>query len=235
MILRRLAGLTWVIASTTVYSVSAIALGPLWRGAGRAIGRLWSRQMFAVFGLRVRVHGLDNAERNRNFVFVANHQSHLDIPLLLSILPHRLTFIAKKELFWVPFLGWGMAALGHISIDRSSARKARGSFDRAVQRLRTEGISLVVFPEGTRSTDGAVGAFKRGSFALAIESGLPVVPVAICGTRDALPKKSMLLTPGTVEIRFGAPIDTAGLCAADKESLAEKVRAAVMSLMSTGG
>jgi 1-acyl-sn-glycerol-3-phosphate acyltransferase len=220
----------WAAISCILFSIPVFIVSVFSRPAAQSIGRLWLRLIVAVCGLRLQVAGAQQLDPARRYIFIANHQSHLDIPALFSVLPYRLTFIAKRELFLIPFFGWGIGALGHIAIDRSNARKARESFSRAVLRLQREDISLVLFPEGTRSSDGAVGPFKRGSFALALESGLPIVPVAIDGTRAVLPKKGKRITPGSAGIRIGMPIDAAAEGISDKSELAARVRNAIIGM-----
>jgi len=227
---RSAAAVLWAAISCIVLSLPLFAVCIFSRPAAQSIGRLWLRLSVAVCGLRLGVSGAERLDAGRRYIFIANHQSHLDIPALFSVLPYRLTFIAKRELFLIPFFGWGIGALGHIVIDRSNARKARESFSRAVERLKREDISLVLFPEGTRSSDGAVGPFKRGSFSLALESGLPVVPVAIDGTRTVLPKKGKRITPGFARIRIGAPIDAVAEGISDKSVLGARVRNAIIDM-----
>ena len=227
---RSVAVVLWAAISCIVLSIPVFIVCAFSRPAAHAIGRLWLRCIVAACGLRLSVSGAQRLDAERKYIFIANHQSQLDIPALFSVLPYRLTFIAKRELFLIPFFGWGLGALGHIAIDRSNARKARESFSRAVERLKREDISLVLFPEGTRSSDGAVGPFKRGSFSLALESGLPVVPVAIDGTRTVLSKKGKRITPGYARIRIGTPIDAAAEGISDKSVLAARVRQAIIDM-----
>jgi 1-acyl-sn-glycerol-3-phosphate acyltransferase len=180
-------------------------------------------------GIRVTTTGGEKLDRKARYVFIANHQSYFDIPVLYAGLPFSLSFIAKKELFFIPFFGWGIAAIGHIWIDRDNARAARKSITRAISKLNRQCISLVLFPEGTRSITGEVGEFKRGSFTLALEAGVPVVPVSILGTRDVLPKKSRRFSPGTTTLVIGDPIVPAELSKLDKTKLSELVRERIVA------
>ena len=227
---RSIVGFIWVIVTTLIEGAVLIVTCIFSRKASHAISRMWARHLLEMFGVRLRLRGAGNLDPTARYVFVSNHQSHLDIPILISITRHFLTFMAKKELFFVPMFGWCLAAQGHISIDRRSPRKARESFDRAVQRLKSEEISLVIFPEGTRTRTGEIGDFKRGSFALAIESGLSILPIAIDGSFRVGPKGKLLVRSGTVTVSFGTPIATAGLTDNDREELAGRVRAAVVAL-----
>ncbi|MBD3319625.1 MAG: 1-acylglycerol-3-phosphate O-acyltransferase [Chitinivibrionales bacterium] len=212
------------LLSIFLYSIPTMLVSIFSRNTGHCIARAWSRRLLRAGCAEINVAGLESLDTSRRYVFIANHQSHLDIPALMSTLPFNLVFIAKKELFRFPFFGWGISMLGHISIDRSSARKARESFTNAVSRLKKEDIALVIFPEGTRSPDGIVGTFKRGSFALPLEAGLPIVPVTIRGTRNILPKKSYLIHPGKATITVHEPVTVNGASAVDKENAATRVR-----------
>lgn len=225
----------WVALTCVLFSIPVFLVCPFSRSLGGRIGRLWCAHLLWICGGRISVKGTENIDRRKHYVFVANHQSHLDIPTLFAAVPHRLVFIAKKELFYIPFFGWGIAALGHINIDRSNARRARESLTRAVKRLQHENISPVLFPEGTRSADGTVAEFKRGGFTLALESGLDIVPVSIDGTRIVLPKKSWHFGKGTVRILIGKPINARAEGLQDKESLSRRTREAIIGMGLTAG
>ena len=214
----------WLAASSIAYGTAALCCAVLSNRPARALARLWCAQLLFLAGVKVKTIGLEKVDRKERYVFVANHQSYFDIPALYAGLRFDLSFIAKKELFFIPFFGWGIAVVGHIWIDRENARNARKSITRAVSKLKDRHISLVLFPEGTRSVTGEVGEFKRGSFSLALEAGVPVVPVSICGTRDVLPKKSLRLRPGTVRLVIGDPVLPAQFAALDKTKLTEIVK-----------
>jgi 1-acyl-sn-glycerol-3-phosphate acyltransferase len=231
-VLRRLLTLFWGVLSTSIYGLAVICARFFSVELPRRISRIWARQLLAVGGVHSRVWGLEKIDPAGKYIFVSNHQSLLDIPCMLANVPLPLTFIAKKELFSVPIFGQGIKSLGHVCVDRSSARKARESFTRAVERLQKEDISLVIFPEGTRSVTGALGDFHRGSFTLAVESGLPVVPIAVVDTRKALPKNSMFIRSTEVALRIGDPIENNGHW--DKDALVEKTRFALSELVSAG-
>jgi 1-acyl-sn-glycerol-3-phosphate acyltransferase len=220
-----------IVLATFVFSSTVIVTVVLSRRVAEWAARTWARLWLLAAGAKCTVSGLDRLSPEKRYVFVSNHQSGLDIPLLYVLLPYHLSFIAKKELFYVPFLGWGMAAIGHIYIDRANARRAHQSIGRAVEKLRKEHRSLVVFPEGTRSADGHLGAFKSGSFALAIEAGVELVPVVIDGSCRVLPKGTLMTHPGPVHVAVGEPISVEGLVRSDKAELAQRVRGIVTDML----
>jgi 1-acyl-sn-glycerol-3-phosphate acyltransferase len=173
-----------------------------------ACARLWSRLILVTTGVRVRVEGLDVLEPGRTYIFVSNHQSIYDIPVIFWWLPYQLRIIAKESLGSFPFIGWHLRRTGHLLVDRRNPDRA--GILRRWRDLVVKGLSLIIFPEGTRSTDGRVGRFKAGSFMLAIEAGLPVVPLSIVGTRFVMRKGRLAVAPGNVTLAVHPPIDTAG-------------------------
>ena len=197
----------WVIFSSVFYGAVCLLICPFSLVVARRIARVWSDHLLAVGGVKIKVRGMEKLDKNKRYVFIANHQSGLDIPVLYTALNRTISFIAKKELFFIPIFGWGMAAVGHIWIDRSNARKARQSIIRAINHLRKASVSLVLFPEGTRSEDGKVAEFKKGSFSLALQSGVQAVPVVIHDSRNCLPKGYSLVVPGIIHIDICDPIE----------------------------
>jgi 1-acyl-sn-glycerol-3-phosphate acyltransferase len=188
------------------------------------IGSAWNRHLLWLARITVCVKGREKLKSKTCYVFFSNHQSALDIPILYAAIRYPLVFIAKKELFRIPIMGWGMKGMGHIVLDRSNPRKARGALNLAVKRLKKSSLSLVLFPEGTRSVDGILGDFKQGSFALALEAGVSVVPVTIEKANKLLPKKGILIRSGTVSVTIGDPIDPKGM---DKGALSAMVRSEI--------
>lgn len=191
-----------------------------------ALARIWSRVMLWAAGASVSVTIEGALERGRPYVFVANHQSTVDIWGLFVALPVNIRFIAKKQLARIPLFGWAMAAGRFIFIDRKNPVAARRSIDLAAERIRA-GISVAIFPEGTRSRDGYLGPFKKGGFHLALAAAVPVVPVSIRGAGDVMRPGSVLVRPGQVQITVGKPIETSGLTDADRNALIERVRAEI--------
>lgn len=184
--------------------------------------RVWCRLIARTAGARVRVYGAEHIRPGTSYVFLSSHQSYMDIPAMLGYLPAQLRIAAKKSLFRIPFMGWHLTRAGHIPIDRSSTHNAITSMQRAASYLH-DGICAFVFPEGTRSRDGALHEFKKGGFKLAIQAGVPIVPVTIIGSRQILPPESIIFRPGPMDMYVDAPIATAGLTEADVESLMRAV------------
>jgi 1-acyl-sn-glycerol-3-phosphate acyltransferase len=187
-----------------------------------ACARAWSRLILKTTGVTVDVTGLERLERGRTYVFVSNHQSIYDIPILFWSLPFQLRIIAKASLGSFPFLGWHLRRTGHMLVDRS--RPDRSKIFGWASRLTSNGLSLIVFPEGTRSPDGRVGRFKGGSFYLALEAGLPVVPISVTGSRHVMLKGRLATYPGHVKLVIHEPIDTSQLAGSDAKSFGERVR-----------
>ena len=170
------------------------------------ISRFWAWVILRLGGVSFSVNGLSHIDPRQQYVFMVNHQSNIDIPVLVQSLPaFQLRWIAKRELLWVPFFGWALWAAKHITVDRSDRFDALGSFKKAKQRMKS-GISLVVFPEGTRSSDSNLLPFKRGGFLLAVKTQTPIVPVTISGSGVILPKGDWRLRSGKIEVTLGAPV-----------------------------
>jgi 1-acyl-sn-glycerol-3-phosphate acyltransferase len=192
---------------------------------GVAIGILGLR----IAGVKVRAEFREPVPAGTPCLFLVNHASNLDPPLLASVLPGRSAMLIKRELLRIPLLGWGMRLAGFVPVARSgSVEDARKSLDEAAAVLRS-GISLAIFVEGTRSPDGRLLPFKKGPFFLAQTCKLPVVPVTICGTSALLPKGSLRLKSGTVSITFHAPLRADAF--ADRDALRRAVRAAIASAL----
>ena len=183
--------------------------------------RTWSRLILVTSGVRVRVVGMERLEPGKTYVFVANHQSLYDIPILFWSLPYQLRIIAKESLGNIPFLGWHLRRTGHMLVDRR--HPGRKIFTWA-SRLSANGLSLIVFPEGTRSRDGRVARFKGGSFYLALEAELPVVPISVVGSRHVMLRGRVTSYPGEVRLVIHEPIDTRGLAGTDPKEFGERVR-----------
>jgi 1-acyl-sn-glycerol-3-phosphate acyltransferase len=193
---------------------------------GHKCARAWSSWILKTTGVRVRVQGLEHLEPGRSYVFAANHQSIYDIPVVFAAVPFQLRIVAKESLGRIPFLGWHLRRTGHLLVDR---RNPGPDIVRKMARLVNEAHSLIVFPEGTRSQDGAVARFRKGSFVVAIDAQLPVVPVSISGTRRVMQKGRMTVCPAEVTLTVHPPVPTAGLTRDDVLAFAEQVRTVVKS------
>ncbi|HEX7233588.1 MAG TPA: lysophospholipid acyltransferase family protein [Candidatus Binatia bacterium] len=221
--------LTLVLFITIVLTTVTILLGIFDRHGKRVywINRLWTWLVLRIARISLTVHGLENLDPSEQYVFMVNHQSNIDIPVLVqSLTPFQLRWIAKKELLWVPLFGWAMWATKHIIVNRSDAGDARKSLERAKRRMAA-GISVVVFPEGTRSHDGKLLPFKKGGFLLALQTGKNIVPVTINGSGQLLPSGDWRLHSGNVEVIVEKPIMTKTFRVGSIRSLSDRVRQAI--------
>ncbi len=187
----------------------------------------------AIFGVRlvgvkVEVRGMEKLEAAHNYIFMANHSSNLDPPVLLPTIPGRCSVLVKKELFRIPILGTGMKMAALVPVDRSDREAAIESVNAAIAVLR-QGLHLLIFPEGTRSRDGKLLPFKKGPFHLAIDAGVFIVPVTMLGTYELWPKIRFALRPGTVTVVFHRPIDPRSY--ADRDSLMKAVAQTIASAL----
>ncbi len=193
------------------------------------ISRFWALGILKLCGIRLTVQGLEGLDPNRQYIFIANHQSYIDIPVLVQALSQfQLRWIAKKELFWVPLFGWVLWSSKHIIVDRSSLSRAMNSLSRARERIE-KGISVVVFPEGTRSHHGDLLPFKRGGFLLAFKSQTPIVPVTIKGSGAVWSRGDWRIRSGEIEIVMGKPVSVDRYRAQDLKLLLNRVRAEIES------
>jgi 1-acyl-sn-glycerol-3-phosphate acyltransferase len=206
-------------------------LASLYDSRGRwqhAFARLWSWLILTSSGIRTRVEGVENLAPQKTAIYCANHQSAMDIPILFVNLPVQFRFVAKRSLFKMPFLGWHLKRSGHIPVDRERPREAMRSLDEAAEKIRA-GSSVILFPEGHRSRNGKMGQFKSGSFYLAIQAGVPVVPITLNGTRAVLKPDTYHVRAGQTEMIVHPPIPTRGLTLRDVDALSGKVRARIIS------
>ena len=192
-----------------------------------AIARGWARTVLAVCSVRVTVRGLDKVDLSRNYVYVSNHASMFDIPAILAGIPGQIRIIYKKELDVIPFFGWGLRYGSYIGIDRGRGSRAVRSLQEAVEKIRY-GASVLMYAEGTRTPDGKLQPFKRGAFNLALKAGIPVVPLTVNGSFSILPKHSVSVRPGRVELVLDTPIPVPSDEGKDAElRLMEDVHAAI--------
>ena len=224
------------VAATTAVTETMV-LAPLIMGASfvsqdwtEKLSRAWALTLLAGMGVERHVEGLENLDARQPYVYVCNHQSHVDPPTCMVSLPGHLRFVGKKSLFQVPLFGGALRRAGHIPIDRGDSANATDKLNQNLEALRTR-ISIVLFPEGTRSDDGVLGPFKKGAAVMAIQAQVPVVPLAIAGTRYILPKGLNAIHGGVVRLRVGQPIPTAGMTLDDRGPLTDRLRGEVGKLM----
>lgn len=200
---------------------------PIWFGR-----HFWSTVGLWLAGARVEVIRMP-ALPDGPVIFASNHESALDIWVLFRHLGRSFRFMAKQELFRIPVFGWYLKVGGHIPVDRSNRARSAASLLRAAEAVRA-GTSLVVFAEGTRSLDGRIHAFKKGPFVIAMEAGVPVIPIAIAGSGAITPKKVVAVHPGTIRLAVGDPVDPRQF--ADKNALLVEVRRRIIELhLAAGG
>ena len=227
----------WGVLTVLLDALVILLLAPV-LGGKRAfflIGPLWARQMFWVGGVRLDMEGWDNlpeAIRNEKqpVIFMSNHESNLDPPVLISAIPIPAVYISKKELKWVPLVGWAAGLGGTIFIDRGTRKGATYGIHQAAAEIKG-GKTVVIFPEGTRTRTGKLGPLKKGGFAMAMNAGVPIVPLATVGGFKTLPPGSIHLRPGRYTILVGKPIDPAAF--ADRETLMGEVRRNIETLVET--
>ena len=206
-------------------------VGSLVDSAGRwqhGCARIWSWLILMTSRISVHVEGGEHVLAGRPTIYCSNHPSAMDIPIMFVHLPVQFRFLAKRELFRLPFLGWHLRRSGHIPVEREQPKAAMKSFEEAVKKIHA-GSSVLLFPEGSRSRDGSLGPFKRGGFFLAVQAGVPIVPITLNGSREVLPPDTYHIRPGRVEIVFHPPIATAGLTAKDVSALSGRVRERIRS------
>lgn len=169
------------------------------------LSKAFATGILFIAGVKCETEGLNNIDKNSAYIFVSNHLSYFDIPVLMKVIPNNLRFIYKKSLSVIPVWGWATYLGGYIPINRKNAREALNSLASASRKIK-EGISVAIFPEGTRSVNGNIGEFKKGVFVVARESGKLIVPVTIIGTNKILPKKSLKIRSGKVKVIINKPV-----------------------------
>jgi 1-acyl-sn-glycerol-3-phosphate acyltransferase len=169
------------------------------------MARIWSGLVLWIFNVKVEVVGKENIDFGKNYIYISNHASAMDIPALICGIPDQIRFLAKQELGKIPLWGWLLKYGGYILIDRRNPKRAMRSVQRAIEKIKS-GVSVLVFAEGTRSTDGKLLPFKRGGFMLAIRAKTPIVPVTIIGSHKIMQKHKLEINPGTIKILLDKPI-----------------------------
>jgi 1-acyl-sn-glycerol-3-phosphate acyltransferase len=221
-----------LIFTTIFLSMVALVVSPF-DSKGEAIhriARLWASIHLRIGGISVSLEGLEGITKPP-YIFMCNHQSALDIFALLSALPLSFKWIAKRELFFIPFFGWTMKRAGYISLDRKNPREALKAIDEAARKIK-EGMNIIIFPEGTRSKDGSLLPFKKGGFSLALRARVPIVPVGILGTSRLQPKGSFIpKEKGIIYIRIGEPMHIEEESRSAKTKIMLEVRRHIERLM----
>ncbi len=199
-----------IILYTTFISFLALISGLLDRSflTYKYVTRLFSAGILFISGVKVKAEGLENIRGEGPFIFVSNHISQFDIIALQSTIPLKTGFVFKKELAKIPLFGWQLLTGPHIVIDRTNAEKALKSIHKAKHKMKAKAVSMILFPEGTRSKDGELQQFKRGAFRLAGQVNYPIIPVTIRDSDKLLPKGSLRINKGTIRVTFSEPVMT---------------------------
>jgi 1-acyl-sn-glycerol-3-phosphate acyltransferase len=215
----------WVCFATLVAGTIVIALSFFVRSGDplHKIARFWGRSILVASRIKVTVKGMSNIDPESPYIYMPNHQSNFDIPVLLGHLTVQFRWLAKMELFKIPIFGRAMRKAGYISIDRNNRESAFESLAAAANQIKN-GVSVLIFPEGTRSRDGNIRPFKKGGFVMAIDAGVPIVPVVITGTRAIMPKGKFRVYKGHVNMDIQKPIRTSTYTRGTKEALMESVK-----------
>jgi 1-acyl-sn-glycerol-3-phosphate acyltransferase len=222
-----------IILSTIGFGLVSLVVSLFERSGHRQIvvARVWARFLLWGSGVKVKVEGLEKIAPNGSYVFVSNHLSYMDTPVVLANIPVQFRFLAKSGLFKIPLLGTHLASAGHISVPRDDARAAVKTMTAASQVIRERGISLLIFPEGGRSPDGELAAFKEGAAYIAIRAGVPLVPISLQGTREVLPFGSGQVRSGWVTMRIGEPIPTDQAQLRDRGRVTAELRDRIVSML----
>lgn len=211
--------------ATAILGTAAVVVGLVSQRTAARVTHLWGKACLRISRVRVVVEGLEHLADGERYVIMVNHESSLDIVVLLTALPAsvELRFLAKKSLFGIPFLGWAMKSAGFIPVDREDRSTAAATLSQTLEEVE-KGGSPLIFPEETWTTDGRLLPFARGGFLVALKAGLPILPVGLEGPRLILPPNEGVLRPQPVTVRLGQPIITAGLGISSRKQLTEQVR-----------
>jgi 1-acyl-sn-glycerol-3-phosphate acyltransferase len=199
------------------------------------VARAWARSLLSITGVKVEVEGLEQIHAEGSYVFASNHLSYMDTPVVLASIPAQFLFLAKSGLFRIPFLGWHLKRAGHVPVPREDPRAALRTLGHAAELLHA-GRSTLIFPEGGRSATGELDSFKDGAAFLAIRAQVPLVPIALIGTRAILPMHSLTFHRGRVKVRIGRPIPTEGMTTHQRGELTASARQKIVEMLerSTG-
>ena len=219
-----------IVLYTVFWGTLALVLSVFDRSGEAVIwvARNWVRWILTTCGVRVDASGLEHLDPSRPYVVMANHQSVFDTAAIVATLPGSFRFVAKRELTWIPFFGWALAAGGHVIIDRANRQSSVRSLQRAAERVRN-GKTVIIFPEGTRARTGELGEFKSGGFHLALAAQVPILPASVSGSSRITPPRSLRIESGRIHVHYGEPIPTAGLGVEDRQRLKERARSAILA------
>lgn len=219
----------WIIFVTAFMSVMAIFVSFITSSgdASHRVARIWARWVLALCNIKVTVKGLSNLNSGRAFIFMPNHMSNFDIPVLQAYLPVQFRWLAKAELFNIPIFGHAMKRAGYISINRSDRKSAIESLNKVTEIIKN-GMSVIIFPEGTRSRTHDIQLFKKGGFVVAVDSGVSIIPVVIHGTGRIMPKNQISIKPGNVLLEILKPIESSDYTRETKNDLMKKVRHVIL-------
>lgn len=223
----------WIISASAVMtffcSIAAMITGLFnpYSNASNRVLRFWANTLLKISGIELEIIGQDKIESSRSYVFMSNHQGTFDIMASMASIPGTARFIAKKELFRIPVFAQGMRLAGIIEIDRGNSQRAKRSIEKAVGVVQ-DGVSVIIYPEGTRSRDGSIQPFKKGGFVLALDAQVPIAPMVISGSLEIMKKKSLKLHRGKIYIQFLDPIPTQGLTYQNRDHLIKTVRSQII-------
>jgi 1-acyl-sn-glycerol-3-phosphate acyltransferase len=222
----------WVLISflSIVLGLLATIMGLFDKSGNRShkISSLWCRLLCKLNGVNIEVIGQENILTDKPQIFVSNHQGYFDIFALSGYLPVQIRWVAKSSLFKIPFMGWAMSASGYIPVERIDRKKSYEAFNKTVEKIK-EGNSIIIFPEGTRSENGQIGPFKKGSNLIASRSVCPMVPVTLIGSGDIIKKGSAVVTPGSVKVVISKPVEPRNN-KKENEEILESIRHTIMEI-----
>jgi len=225
--LRNLITAVWIGVGIFFYAIAIYIVRIFSKNAAHTVSIWWCQHLAFFAGIKTKVHGMEKLDMKQHYIFLANHSSLLDIIALYCAIPFRMSFIARKNLFSIPLWGWALYLAGHIPIDREDPKKAKTSFEKAIRRINEQKRSIFAFPEGSRSRSNEMGEFKLGIFSLALKAGVDIVPVAISGARELMPRDALFINPGSIYVDILDPIPVAGLTGTEKFALAQKTKEAI--------
>jgi len=219
----------WAVIATVVLFIPMITAAFMSTTGNLAfsISKLWARFMLLMTGVHPHIRNRDKIKPGQSYIIISNHQSEFDILALVTTLGIQFRWIIKQELRTIPLFGYALYVSRNIFINRADHAQAIKSIHEGLDRL-PKGVSVMFFAEGTRSPDGSIQEFKKGGFVMAVEKGLPILPVTVNGSRKVMPKKSLCFTPGPIEVVVGDPIETTGYSHDDLPELMRRTRQVII-------